>query len=225
MLLAGCGSSAHGSAAEPRPLAVQADGIIDPARVDLSGTPGVTPAEQHRAEQLLRMTIIDVRRWTNLAQATADGFVSMHDSATGSEHYVHWDWIEDHDVLDPSHPESLVYRVEPDGGRVLEAAMFIMPKRYDLSDTPDIGGRLTQFHVHDKLCFDPAPIPKYFRLVRADGTCITGLVKRLTTPMIHVWIRPNRCGPFAPIGGFAGGKVKDGERIACDSEHGGPSDP
>jgi hypothetical protein len=227
-LVAACGSSAHEASpaptTEPHPLALQSNGTIDPNRVDLSGITGVTPAEQHRAEQLLRTTIVDLRRWNDTSAAQADGFVSMHDGFTGAEHFVHWDWIEDRDVLDPSHPESLVYRVEPDGVRVLEAAMFVMPKRYDLSDTPDIGGSLTQFHVHDKLCFDDAPIPKFFRNVRSDGTCIKGLVKKLMSPMLHVWIRPNPCGPFAPIGGFAAGKVKDGERVACDRQHGSASD-
>jgi hypothetical protein len=102
--------------------------------------------------------------------------------------------------------------------------MFILPKRYHLSDTPDVGGRLTQFHVHDLFCFDTSPVPKFYRLVRPDGTCMKGLAKRLTTPMIHVWIRPNPCGPFAAIGGFASGRVKDGDHIACDSEHGSPFD-
>jgi hypothetical protein len=222
--LAACGSSAPRSAADPHPLTVQADGLIDPNRVDLSGVAGVTPDEQARAEKLLRTTIVDLRRWNDVTRAESDGFVSMHDGFTGSEHFVHWDWIQDDVVLDPSLPESLVYRVEPGGGRVLEAAMFVMPSRYDLSNTPDVGGRLTQFHVHDKLCFDDEPVPKFFRVVRADGTCINGLVKRLMSPMLHVWIRPNPCGPFAAIGGFAGGKVKVGEHVACDSEHGSAFD-
>jgi hypothetical protein len=222
--LTACGASARGPDVSPRPLAVQPNGLIDPNRVDLSGVIGVTPNEQRRAEQLLRSTIVDLRRWSDIAKAKADGFVSIHDSFTGSEHLVHWDWIEDAAVLDPSRPESLVYRVEPNGKRVLEAAMFILPKRYDLSDVPDIGGRLTQFHIHDLFCFDPSPIPKYFRPVRPDGTCIRPLVKRLTTPMIHVWIRPNPCGPFAAIGGFASGEVKDGEHVACDSAHGSAFD-
>jgi hypothetical protein len=218
--LAGCGSSAHKSAEAPRPLAVQANGIIDPTRVNLSGAVGVTPDEQHRAEQLLQSTIVHLQRWTDVARALADGFVSIHDGFTGSEHFVHWDWIEDGDVLDPAHPESLVYRVKPDGRRVLEAAMYILPKRFTLSNVPDVGGRLTQFHIHSLFCFDTSATPRFFRLARPDGACIPPLVKRLTTPMVHVWIRPNPCGPFAAIGGFASGTVSNGEEIACDREHG-----
>lgn len=73
---------------------------------------------------------------------------------------VHWDLIKDGVILDPNRPESLVYRVKPDGARILEAALFILP---------------------------------------------------------------NRCGPFAPIGGLASGEVNPGEKVACDSVHGSNS--
>jgi hypothetical protein len=212
-----------GSAVLARPLAVRGDGIIDPDKIDLSGVPGVTHAEQIRAENLLRATILTIPKWSDVARAKADGFVSIGDGFSGTEHYVHWDWINDGVILDPSRPESLVYRVEPDGRRVLEAVMFVLPKQYTLDNTPDIGGKLTQFHVHDSLCFTNSKAPQFRRYVRLDGSCITPLVKELTTPMIHVWIRPNRCGPFAPIGGFAGGEVKPGEKVNCDSVHGGNS--
>ena len=55
---------------------------------------------------------------------------------------------------------------------------------------------------------------------RLDGSCTPPLVKLLTNAMIHVWIRPNRCGPFAEVGGFAAGAVKVGEKHACDRIHG-----
>jgi hypothetical protein len=209
-------ASAHGA----RPLAVRADGTLDPERIDLGGVAGVTHDEQVSAEDLLRRTILALPKWSDVAQAKTDGFASIGDKSSGSEHYVHWDWINDNVILDPSRPESLVYRVEPNGGRILEAAMFILPKRYRLDNTPDVGGKLTQFHIHDILCFSNSRAPQYRRLTRADGSCIPPFVKLLTTPMIHVWIRPNPCGAFAPIGGFASGTIRNGERVACDSAHG-----
>ena len=122
--------------------------------------------------------------------------------------------------FDPSRPESLLYRTGPDGRPILEAAMFILPKRYTLDNTPDVGGVLIQFHIHDNLCFTDGPAPKYARPTRLDGSCTPPLVKLLTNAMIHVWIRPNRCGPFAEVGGFAAGAVKVGEKHACDRIHG-----
>jgi hypothetical protein len=202
------------------PLAVDGDGRFDPDRVDLSGVAGVTPREQANAEDLLRRTIIALERWDEVGHARADGFVSIGDSFSGTEHYVHWDWIEDDVLFDPSRPESLAYRVEPDGQRILEAAMFILPKRYRLGHTPDVGGKFVQFHRHDNLCFTAEPPSSRAQIARLERECTPPLVKLLTNAMLNVWIRPNPCGPFAPIGGSAGGTTKEGESPLCDRVHG-----
>ena len=52
------------------------------------------------------------------------------------------------------------------------------------------------------------------------GTCSPPLVDGTEAPMIHVWIVPNECGPFAALDGIAGGQVPDGEAILCDHAHG-----
>jgi hypothetical protein len=205
-------------------LAVKSDGTFDAARVDLSGVPGVSAAEQRRAGELLRGTIRSTEKWRDVARAKADGFTSIGDGFSGNEHFVHWDWIEDGRELDPSRPESLVYRVEPDGRRVLEAAMYIMSRRYTLSTVPDVGGNLTQFHTHANLCFTDSSHPRFVRMTWT-GACHAPLVKELVSPMIHVWIRPNPCGPFALIGGFARGSLKEGVHAFCDRVHGSSSEP
>jgi hypothetical protein len=38
--------------------------------------------------------------------------------------------------------------------------------------------------------------------------------------MIHVWLEPNPCGPFAALEGIAGGRIPDGEEVLCDHAHG-----
>ena len=86
--------------------------------------------------------------------AEAAGFHSIGDAATGFEHYIQWDWIDDDVWLDPDHPESLVYRVEPDGSRTLASAMYMLPNSMTLDEVPDDGGALMQWHVHSDLCFD-----------------------------------------------------------------------
>jgi hypothetical protein len=232
LFLVACGASAK-TTAKPsmsvpttnvieRPLAVRTNGILDPSSIDLSGLSGVTPAEEANAESLLRRTILALPRWSNVAQARKDGFAPIGDGFSGLEHYVHWDWIEDNDIFDPTRPESLLYRVGPNGKHTLEAAMFILPKRYSLDNAPDIGGKLVQFHIHDKLCFTDGPAPKFARPTRLDGSCTPPLVKLLTETMTHVWIRPNPCGPFAELGGLAAGAVRLGETHACDRVHGNP---
>ncbi len=229
LLLMSCGGtgarSAHRAATPAgRPLPVGADGRLDPNHIDLSGVAGVTPTEQAAAERLLRGTIISLARWRDVAQAKKDGFTSIGDGFTGTEHYVHWDWIEDKGVLDPTHPESLVYRLGSNGQRTLEAAMYIFPKRYRFANAPDVGGALVQFHSHFNECYSGFPAPRFITVTRSDGTCPPGLEDRLTNLMVHVWVRPNPCGPFAPIGGFASGAIAPGETQLCDRVHGSPAD-
>ena len=40
--------------------------------------------------------------------------------------------------------------------------------------------------------------------------------------MIHVWIAPNECGPFAALDGIGAGQVAPGETVLCDHVHGAP---
>ena len=76
--------------------------------IDLSGTPGVTPAEQHRAEKLIRDTIVGLRRSESPPAAYAVGYRSIGDLSR-VEHYVNWSYVDDGHILDPTRPESLVY--------------------------------------------------------------------------------------------------------------------
>ena len=43
-----------------------------------------------------------------------------------------------------------------------------------------------------------------------------------SSPMIHVWITPTPCGPFAALEGIGGGQVPEGEDVLCDHVHGAP---
>ncbi len=45
-------------------------------------------------------------------------------------------------------------------------------------------------------------------------------VKLTPVPMIHVWIVPNGCGPFAALDGVGAGQIKPGEERLCDHAHG-----
>jgi hypothetical protein len=38
--------------------------------------------------------------------------------------------------------------------------------------------------------------------------------------MVHVWITPHPCGPFAALEGIGGGQIKAGETRLCDTAHG-----
>ena len=194
---------------------------FDPKQpIDLSGTPGVTPVEQRRAEDLLRRTLVELPKWADPAVAEAAGYHSIGDASTGHEHLIDWNIIDDTTMLDPNHPEALVYNTS--GGKLtLEAAMFIVPPKYTLKTAPPLGGKLTQWHIHDNLCFTPGVAPQVAGLVDSLGNCSPGLVKFTPAPMVHVWITPNPCGPFAALEGIGAGQVVEGQTRNCDHVHSG----
>jgi hypothetical protein len=194
----------------------------DPTQpIDLSGIAGVTAEQQAFAENLVAVTVVRLPQWSDPAVAEAAGFHSIGDGITGHEHYVQWDWIEDDVWLDPDAPESLVYAVRPDGTKELVSAMYMLPGDMKLGDVPDYGGTLMQWHIHDDLCLTADPeAPVLGGLTNPDGTCPTPLVKPPRWPMIHVWITPTPCGPFAALEGIGAGQILPDEQRWCDHAHG-----
>ena len=215
---AATGGHAGGDHTTPTPAPVP----YDPAKpIDLSGVEGVTPEQQAFAENLVAVNVVRLPQWSDPAVAEAAGFRSIGDAGTGHEHYIQWDWIDDDVWLDPDAPESLVYEPQPDGSKKLVSAMYMLPTDMTLADVPDYGGKLMQWHIHDNLCFTDDPeAPQVGGLRPANGTCRPPLVVRAQAPMIHVWIVPNECGPFAALEGVGAGTVAVGEERWCDTAHG-----
>jgi hypothetical protein len=194
----------------------------DPAKpIDLGCTPGVTTAEQARAEQLVRDTLRDLPHYASSSTAYAEGYRSIGDKFTGDEHYIKWAYLSDGRILDSKHPESLVYEMR-NGKETLVAAMYMLELGQTFADVPDIGGSLTQWHVHNDLCLVDDPNDPLRKIVSlsANGTCPVGSSKATATPMIHVWIVKNACGPFASLEGIGAGQVPPGETRNCDTAHG-----
>jgi hypothetical protein len=192
--------------------------VYDPTLpLDLGGVEGVTLQQQAAAENLLAITITRLPQFEDPAVAESMGFVSIGDGFLGHEHYLNRANMNDDKLLDPDYPESLVYdtSVTP---KKLVAAMFMLNPGDTLADVPELGGKLTQWHVHDNLCFAG---PRVAGLTDAEGNCGAGLTKGDATPMIHVWTEPHPCGPFAALEGVAGGTIPEGEERLCDHAHGG----
>jgi hypothetical protein len=207
---------AHAATVEAAP--VVAPHPFDPnLPIDLSGVPGVTPQEQARAQNLLAATVLLLPQWADPAYDEAHGFFSIGDGRTGTEHYVNPTFMTDDVMLDPDKPESLVFDTTVSPKRLV-AAMYMGTPGMTLAQVPDIGGPLTQWHIHNNLCFNGQG--RVAGLVQADGSCPGSLVKGPETPMIHVWIVPHRCGPFAALEGIGGGQIGPGETVACDHVHG-----
>lgn len=223
-MMAAAKSSHHAAGSETavasvRPAAAVAPVPYDPTRpIDLGGVEGVSAQQQARAENLIANTLSHLPAYADPADAEADGYRSINDGGTGYEHYINGEYRTDGRVLDPDRPESLVYQVR-DGEKQLVAAMFMAEPGSTLDTTPDIGGPLTQWHIHDNLCF--AESGQVAGLTDASGGCAPPLVKPEPVPMIHVWIVPHPCGPFSALEGIAGGSIKPGEKRLCDEAHGG----
>lgn len=190
--------------------------------IDLSGFPGVSAEEQQRAEFLIFDTRETLPKFASTQTAIDVGFTSIHDEATGIEHYINWSYINDDHVLDPNYPESLVYEVGPGGTRTLVSAMYMLGDGYTLETVPNIGGPLTQWHIHDNLCFDRDPLvdgsTRVIGVTSSNGPCLVGM-KLAPHPMLHVWLEPQVCGPFAALEGIGAGQIKPGEERLCDSLH------
>lgn len=209
------GDGGHGEVAvvPPEPF----DGTLP---VNLSGIDGVTPEQQLAAEELVERTILVLPTHEPVETLPDRGWHSIGDEGTGHEHFINWSYINDDKILDPEYPESLVVQ-KVDGVKKIVAAMYMLPQDTPLTDVPEVGGKLTQWHVHDDLCFTEDPVaPRVAGLRAIKGECRAPLVARGNTPMIHVWIIPHPCGPFAALDGIGGGQVAEGEEHFCNQVHG-----
>jgi len=236
VLAGSLGLAACGTSTSPRPdaaKAVKPPGVattttvatatktpaISTTAINLSGTPGVTPAEQTRAEKLVEETIVDIRRFETPAEAYAAGYRSIDDGVTGVEHYVNWSYVNDGHILDPMRPESVVYERRNGAWRVV-ADMYMLPFGSTFADVPDVGGPLTQWHVHADLCLTNNPQQRVLSSITSvNGACPAGSTKAADTPMLHVWVVPNPCGPFAALEGIGAGQVPAGQTRLCDTHH------
>jgi len=200
---------------------------FDPAvALDFSGIGGVSPLQEQRARAILADTTASLARFARVEDAEAVGYRSIGDSVTGYEHFIRWDLVDDGRLFDTANPESLVYRV--DGRRrTLVSAMYIASPGTAINDATlaDYAGGLMQWHRHTNLCWrDVGGVPRVSGVTLADGSCIIGTPGDpvRTSPMVHVWISPHQCGPFAAVEGVAAGTagVPESQRVdLCNASH------
>jgi hypothetical protein len=162
--------------------------------------PRLTEAQRDAAQALIDDVIAEMARFSDPASVEAEGYVSIGDGITGYEHFSHPVLRLDPITLDPRRPESIVFRVNPDGTKDLVSAMFIMPPGQTIDDVPDIAGTLTTWHDHQDLCWIG---DRVVGTTPTPGECAFGEF-RVGQPMMHVWLVPHPCGPFAGLEGHGG---------------------
>ncbi|HEX2679712.1 MAG TPA: hypothetical protein VHQ03_00285, partial [Candidatus Dormibacteraeota bacterium] len=112
---------------------------------------------------------------------------------TPATHWMNQRYVEAGYVMDPNHPQGLVY-ANTKHGPVLLGAMFQMQHLGQFG--PDPGGPLTAWHQHQNICFTPFGGAE-FSLMSPTATCPIGSIDLSAPPMLHVWIVANPSGPFA----------------------------
>jgi hypothetical protein len=131
-----------------------------------------TPEQAAAAQQLVDSTRAAIaQRFATVADASREGYKSNSQIAGPlfrATHFSKWAEVKSAAVLDPAHPEALVYGDTERHGRVLLGALYIMPEPG--MKGPEIGGCLTHWHAHG-----------------FEGQ---------SREMLHVWIVDMPGGPF-----------------------------
>ncbi len=179
--------------------------------LDISNVEGVSAEQELRAANLIKETSIKLLRWADPKTAYAEGWRSIQDAVTGFEHYQNYSLYNDDKFLDPTAPESLVYKVGLGGQRTLVSAMFMAGTKVPM-DSPqltDYAGPLMQWHIHDNLCFinGSGGAPRVVGITNSQGVCAFGVRSPGDNAMVHVWIVPHECGPFAALEGVGAGSA------------------
>lgn len=152
----------------------------------------VTPEQRAAAAHLLADTKASLARYQDPALAIAAGYKAGPNLA--ADPLVHFENKANTKViLDPMHPQALVYARTSTGLRLI-GAMYQMPAIGQWG--PDPGGPLTQWHEHEGICFSPFGFELSFET--PFWTCPVGSTSITTPPMLHVWVIDNgKNGPFA----------------------------
>jgi hypothetical protein len=124
--------------------------------------------------------------------AWAAGYRPAGPQSMPSTHWMNQRYIDAGYVMDPRHPQGLVY-ANTRHGPVLLGAMFQM--RNIGTFGPDPGGPLTAWHQHQNICFTPFGFE--FSFMSPTVTCPLGSIDISAPPMLHVWIVDNPGGRFA----------------------------
>jgi hypothetical protein len=151
-----------------------------------------TQKQQDAASLLYRDTKAAIAPYADWHKAWAAGYRPGGPQNLPSSHWMNQHNVDAGYVMDPRHPQGLVY-ANSKHGPVLLGAMFQMQRIGQFG--PDPGGPLTAWHQHENICFTPFGFE--FSFMTPTATCPIGAIDISASPMLHVWIVDNPGGPFA----------------------------
>jgi hypothetical protein len=154
--------------------------------------PVATQEQWDAANALYRETKLAIAPYVDWRKAWAAGYRPGGPDNMPSTHWMNQRYVDAGYVMDPQHPQGLVY-ANSTHGPVLLGAMFQMKRIGQFG--PDPGGPVTAWHQHENICF--APLGFEFSLLTPTATCPLGAINISAPPMLHVWIVNNPAGPFA----------------------------
>ena len=150
-----------------------------------------TPQQVAAAQQLYDQTAAAIAPYRDWHVAWAAGY-RPGTSETNTTHWMNQRYVDRGYVLDPHHPQGLVY-ANTHHGPVLLGAMFQMQHLNQFG--PDPGGPLTAWHQHENICLTPFGLELSF--MTPFAVCPIGSIDFSASPMLHVWIVDNPGGRFA----------------------------
>ena len=157
--------------------------------------PRVTAAERAIAVSLIEDVTAAMVAFPTVEAVQSAGYQSIGDGgAFGFEHFVNWSYLYDGIELDPSRIESIVVKKNGAEPKQVVSAMYILNPGQTMADIPMLAGELTSWHLHDNLCFEGYVVVA----IAVGGVCSSGTLT-VTPPMLHVWLIPRPCGPFAGL--------------------------
>lgn len=149
-----------------------------------------TAAQIEAADEIAAQTKAALARYTDIRAAIAAGYEPSVQSTGLRVHLENKAYENDGRVLDPQHPEMLMYAIA-DGRATLLGAVFQMPRAGMPGPTP--GGPITRWHAHD-VCL--TLLPPSYEVVDVYGTCPLFSVALTVGEMMHLWVIDHPGGPF-----------------------------
>jgi hypothetical protein len=153
-----------------------------------------TAAQRQAADDLLARcrAVAERKGWHDFDVAQKEGFALTHGDGI---HYGNVKYITDDHILDPEHPEILMYYPTSKG---LKLAGYMFLVRRPDAHGPQIGGPLTLWHYHvwqQARCLLGGIY--VVGLPAEGGLCAQGVPGHQSPEMLHVWLVDHPDGPFA----------------------------